>query len=458
MPEYIISLCLFDNKTNSKTAKVSESVTYEELLKIATNKFRTKILTLLNEDGYLFSNEMLKNELKIYCSLKKLDGKVYLAIEKKNVIIKVISIDSYISEESVKQLQLLEKLEGVTHIYGMPDLHLGSGCPIGSVTITDGVIHPHLMGDDIGCGMSFVKTGILLSDITKKKINKLAEIIRLEGQYNNAIKSDDLVNFCNGKYVTILNDYAKHMGTIGAGNHFAELQVVEKIYDNDLAQKYDINTNEFYLTVHSGSRGLGEHILTLFQNKEINIDEYKDLHNYTLLWATHNRSNIANRFLQFITPIPTTNEFKCIADMSHNYYEEMIHEGKNIIIHRKGAAPCYNNPIIIPGSRGARTYIVFPIKSDLDHGFSVSHGAGRKITRKKAYVLMSEIESSDRKKKLENDNTISNIVLCEDQHMFYEEAPFAYKDIDIVVNDLVSLGLVKIIVSMVPVITYKHRV
>ena len=72
MPEYIISLCLFDNKTNSKTAKVSESVTYEELLKIATNKFRTKILTLLNEDGYLFSNEMLKNELKIYCSLKKI--------------------------------------------------------------------------------------------------------------------------------------------------------------------------------------------------------------------------------------------------------------------------------------------------------------------------------------------------------------------------------------------------
>jgi release factor H-coupled RctB family protein len=401
---------------------------------------------------------MLKNELKIYCSPKKLDGKVYLAVEKKNVIAKIISIDSYISEESVKQLQLLETLDEVTHIYGMPDLHPGPGCPIGAVTITDGVIHPHLIGDDIGCGMSFVKTGIPFSNITKKKLVKLAETIRLEGQYDNVIKTDDLTNFCNGKYVNILNDYAKYIGTVGAGNHFAELQTVEKIYDNDLAQKYDININEFYLTVHSGSRGLGEHILTLFQNKEINIDEYKDLHSFALLWAKHNRSNIANRFLQFITSIPTTNEFKCIADMSHNYYEEMTYEGKNIIIHRKGAAPCYVNPIIIPGSRGARTYIVFPIRSDINHGFSVSHGAGRKVTRKKAYALMSEIESSDRKKKLENDNTIDNIVLCEDQHMFYEEAPFAYKDIDVVVNDLVSLGLVKIIVSMIPVITYKHRV
>ena len=76
MPEYTISLCLFDNKTNSKTAKVSEFITYEELLKIATNKFRIKILTLLNEDDYLFNSVMLKNELKIYCSPKKLDGKV----------------------------------------------------------------------------------------------------------------------------------------------------------------------------------------------------------------------------------------------------------------------------------------------------------------------------------------------------------------------------------------------
>jgi len=81
--------------------------------------------------------------------------------------------------------------------------------------------------------------------------------------------------------------------------------------------------------------------------------------------------------------------------MTHNYYEDITSGGEKYTIHRKGAAPCYDKPIIIPGSR---TYIVFPVKSNIDHGYSVSHGAGRKITRNKAYSLMNEIENSDRKK------------------------------------------------------------
>jgi len=211
-------------------------------------------------------------------------------------------VDSYVTEESVEQLESPEKLDGVTHIYGMPDLDPGPGCPIGAVTVTDGVIHPHLIGDDIGCDMSFVKTGILISDFTNKKITKIAGTTHLEGKYNNITKLDDLLSFNNGKYANIINDYPDYVGTVGAGNNFAELQIVDKIYDNELAQQYEINMNEFYLTVHSGSRGLGKHILELFENKEISIDEYKDLHNFALLWAKNNRVNISDRFLKFISP------------------------------------------------------------------------------------------------------------------------------------------------------------
>jgi release factor H-coupled RctB family protein len=129
-----------------------------------------------------------------------------------------------------------------------------------------------------------------------------------------------------------------------------------------------------------------------------------------------------------------------------------------MIIHRKGSAPCkLGKLIVIPGSRGALTYVVNPLKSDISHGYSVSHGAGRKVSRNKAIDIMNDCTEVDKQKKLNLSEFGENIVICESKELFCEEAPFAYKDINVVINDLVELGLVEVVMSLRPIITYKMR-
>lgn len=448
MPNFTIELILLDNQTQKKLVVISLETDYKAILKIASNKFNRKILSVHNEHCEIFDQTSISNGNKFYCSTKHIEPVISATVAKIDAEVHVIAVNSYIQDNAINQLESLKKLDGATHVFGMPDLHVGGGVPIGSVTITNGVIHPALIGDDIGCGMSLFKTN-MSNNLTQKTIKRMAESLNLE------CGEDTLNNFD----VTILDKYrekistdflVKSVGTIGRGNHFSELQIVEKIYNYDLAQHYNITEDNIYLTVHSGSRGFGDVILTAFNNKTIDINEYKDLHQIALSWAKYNRKTIASRFCG---QIGVTDHTK-IADMFHNFYEE---KGE-IVIHRKGAAPCeLGQLIVIPGSRGALTYVVNPLRSDITHGYSVSHGAGRKVSRMKAVDLMNDTDDTGRHKKLNSEEFGENIVICEDKSLFCEEAPFAYKDIDVVINDLVELGLVEIVMSLRPIITYKMR-
>lgn len=448
MPNFTIELILLDNQTQKKLVMVSIDTDYKTILKIASNKFNRKILSVHNEQNEIYDSNMVTNGDKFYCSTKYIQPIISIAVPKNEVMLHVVAINSYIQDNAINQLESLKKLEGATHVFGMPDLHVGGGVPIGSVTITSGVVHPALIGDDIGCGMSLFKTN-QLNGLTQKTIKRMADSLNLENgedilntfdlslldKYQNKISTDFLI---------------KSVGTIGRGNHFSELQIVEKIYNESLAKSYNIDQDNVYLTVHSGSRGFGDTILSAFHDKVIDIEEYKDLHQIALTWAKYNRESIATRFCE---QIGITEHVK-IADMFHNFYEEK----DSMIIHRKGSAPCeFGKLIVIPGSRGALTYVVNPLRSDISHGYSVSHGAGRKVSRTKAVDLMNDSNELGRQKKLNSSEFGDNIVICEDKSLFCEEAPFAYKDIDVVINDLVELGLVEIVMSLRPIITYKMR-
>jgi release factor H-coupled RctB family protein len=443
-----ITLCLNDNKSAKKIVSVTNAITYNELLKLATNKFRQKILTIFNGDNEIFDVGEAESGQTYFCSTKLLDVKPATSNLSKSVIIQVIAKNSYIQDDAINQLENLRLLEGVTHIFGMPDLHVGGGIPIGSTTITNGKIHPHLIGDDIGCGMCLTMTN-LKSNISSKAIKKLSQLLNLEvGEPE--ISEFDLSGLTKYDGLVNMNILTKSMGTIGRGNHFAELQVVDKIYDELLSSQFGIDPSKIFLTVHSGSRGFGENILELYQKGCVDMDGYKELHNIALDWAYHNRQTITKRFCDQIG----VSEYIGIADMYHNFYEEK----DGMVIHRKGAAPCkLGKLIVIPGSRGAKTYVVLPLKSDITHGYSVSHGAGRKVSRHKAVDIMNGSSDLDKQKKLYSDETIDNIVICENKELFCEEAPFVYKDIDVVINDLVELGLVKVVMSLKPIITYKMK-
>lgn len=244
------------------------------------------------------------------------------------------------------------------------------------------------------------------------------------------------------------------MGTIGLGNHFVELLTLDKIKSPELVSKYSIDTNYYYILVHSGSRGLGEEILQMFQSNTINLSEYKILHDYAIDWAIHNRWAIATQFGFYVGT-----ELEYIVDLTHNWVETKSIDNIIYSIHRKGAAPAYNLPIVIPGSRGTRTWFVEPNQQiqSIKTGFSVSHGAGRKISRNKAQERMKNKSVGDRKICCQGDSDISNIVICEDTNLFYEEAPFAYKDIQTVIDDLEHFGLATPICSFIPSITFKCK-
>lgn len=499
----IIEVSLKENLKNKKIIKVNDDVNIKEFVKILSNKFNTKIISIGTLDGFKFNLEQTQNKLdeviKLVCSPNLIEFKNNTEqIETKDeVFTEIYALNSYIPSEAITQLRELKNLKGVKYLIGMPDLHQGK-FPVGSVVITESkYIYPELVGPDIGCGMSLIKTQIPTSKYSLKQLEKIADKINIgnfifnsnytqqthwDKFYSNSISVGNKINSGPinsnwfSKYISnidesifesqvnkikiinliecLSNKYIGSMGTIGLGNHFVELLTLDKIKSPELVSNYLIDSDYYYILVHSGSRGLGEEILQMFQSNTINLREYKILHDFAIDWAIHNRWTIATQFGFYVGT-----ELEYIVDLTHNWVE--MKEINNIMysIHRKGAAPAYNLPIVIPGSRGTRTWFVEPNQQSqsIKTGFSVSHGAGRKISRNKAQEGMKNKSVGDRKICCQGDSDISNIVICEDTNLFYEEAPFAYKDIQSVIDDLEHFGLATPICSFIPSITFKCK-
>lgn len=481
----VVTLIDFNNNKLSKALQIDglNPPSEEDFLRIAKQKFNKKFkcIVLINDnnitDKFTLSNLTLYDpeiinslcttnpdfkQITLYFSSNEIGAKAYVSAndqtktipDKTQVFFNIIAKDSYIPSDAIKQLENLKtQFNDLTHLIGMPDLHQGR-YPIGSVCISKNTIYPELVGTDIGCGMSLFLLDLDTNKYSLNKLQKMSDRLYLESDdptYTDEIKQ----NYC--KENNLCSTHFATLGTIGGGNHFCELQEIHEIHDMALFSQYKMDQNKYYLTVHSGSRDLGTEILDKYIKKEINIDQYETEHNYAIEWARTNRKIIADRFVNQLTNtnIGSSNK-KLLFDLFHNYAEKTEHG----YIHRKGAAPAYDKPIIIPGSRGALTYIVQPINSGETNGWSVAHGAGRKIARGKLAEGMKNKTQSDREHCLLPSKTeydISNTVICEKQDLLYEEAPIAYKDIDVVIADLVYFGLVKVIMTLKPVITYKCR-
>ena len=159
--------------------------------------------------------------------------------------VSVIASDkNWIEGKAVEQLKATAGLEGMTKVVGMPDLHPGRGNPIGAAFLSNTKIYPYLVGGDIGCGMGLWQTNIKVSKAKRDKwVKKLVDLDSAwEGDREEFVKEHKLENWDDA------------LGTIGGGNHFAELQKVDSIVAADLAEKYGIDNNFLQLMVHSGSR------------------------------------------------------------------------------------------------------------------------------------------------------------------------------------------------------------
>ena len=164
------------------------------------------------------------------------------------------SSKSWIEGEAVRQLYAAAKLDGVRYAVGFPDLHPGKGSPVGAAFVTESVICPHLIGGDIGCGMALFETDMVRRDA---KLDRWAErYFHLENPW------DEEVGEFLAEHDLESTGFDRALGTIGGGNHFAEIQVVEKVLDADAFKATGLAKQQLVMLIHSGSRGVGQAIAT----------------------------------------------------------------------------------------------------------------------------------------------------------------------------------------------------
>lgn len=357
----------------------------------------------------------------------------------------IASSNSWIEGAAVQQLENTASLPGMKLAVGLPDLHPGKGSPIGAAFAVDGWLYPMLVGNDIGCGIGLWKTEL---NARKLKRDAWAESLRgLDDGWDG-----DARDFLHTRG-TEPSGFEHSLGTIGSGNHFAELQSVESIANAEAAVQLGVTADSVYLCIHSGSRGFGEAILRqhVDQHKAgglpVGSDEgiaYLARHDHARRWAVANREVIATRMMERLKTHGTR-----LIDICHNFVEQR----ESHWIHRKGAAPSTEGAVIIPGSRGAFTYMVMPRTETALSGFSLAHGAGRKWSRSDSRARLERRFSAKDLARTE----LGSHVICEDKELLYEEAPQAYKNITAVIADLVNAGLAEVVAVLKPLVTYKVR-
>ena len=359
------------------------------------------------------------------------------------------STQSWIEGGAVRQLYATAKLDGVRFAVGFPDLHPGKASPVGAAFVTEGVLYPHLIGGDIGCGMALFKTDLVRGDV---KLDRWARLpFDLEHPW------DEFVDDFLAEQELESTEFDSAMGTLGGGNHFAELQAVEKVLDAAEFGKLDLGKQQLVVLVHSGSRGLGESILSAHvvqrfgdgvEPDSFAAEAYLHGHDFAVRWAKGNRELIARRFVAAIGV-----EAQCLWDGCHNSITRRESDGETVWLHRKGAVAAESNCVVIPGSRGSLSYLVKPLSVVESHAWSLAHGAGRKWPRSEARLRMRE--RFGRHQLVQT--PIGSRVICEEHDLLYEEAPAAYKNIEAVIQDLVDAGLVSVVATFRPLLTYKTR-
>ena len=369
-----------------------------------------------------------------------------------------------VEDEARAQLRNIAKLPFIfKHVAVMPDVHLGKGSTIGSVIPTKGAIIPAAVGVDIGCGMMACKTTLSASDLPdnlaplRSAIEKAVPHGRTPGTRDRGAwdappaRVDASWAALFPAFERIAQKYPKlkktnnhkHLGTLGTGNHFIEVCLDEH--------------NAVWFMLHSGSRGVGNAIGSLFIEKAkedmrrhfINLPDqdlaylpegtqHYDDYVEAVGWAQHYARLNREAMMQAVIDAARTviqkpfETYVEAVNCHHNYVQEETHFGEKILVTRKGAVRAGKGELgIIPGSMGARSFIVRG-KGNAESFESCSHGAGRIMSRTEAKRRFSV---SDQVRATEG-------VECRKDAEVIDEIPMAYKDIDAVMHaqrDLVEV-------------------
>jgi len=449
----------------------------------------------------------------------------------------------YTSEKMLKEIlrdRSLEQLVNITSLPGilcyalaMPDCHEGFGFPIGGVAATlypDGIISPGGIGYDINCGVRLLKSQISANDIKSHLENLAGALFRqipagvgrggklklssreldnyLEKGVTYAIKqgfgeTEDALYIESSGHLAdadpdMVSKHAKdrgsdQLGTMGAGNHFVEVDKVEEIFDEQTAAAFGLFKGQIVILIHTGSRGLGhqvatdhiQSILKALPKHGINLPDTElagapfssdEGHAYfkamsaaaNFAWA--NRQLITCQIREAWQEIlgKSGGELDILYDVAHNIAKIEEHEinGKQqkVIVHRKGATRAFppghpeiteayravGQPVIIPGSMGTSSYVLAGAENSLRETFGSScHGAGRRMSR---HAAQKAVDLTQLKSELKNAGIQ---VMAGSMRGLAEEAPLAYKDIDDVIEVVISAQIAKKVARLKPLVVVK---
>ena len=309
--------------------------------------------------------------------------------------------------------------------------------PVGMAALSRGRFYPHLIGNDIGCGMSLFST-----QVRRKRFKMEKWVTRL----NSIRELGDIP--CDNPYEEECP--IRDFGTIGSGNHFIEFQCLEQVYDESAAKAMGLLGENVLVLVHSGSRGYGQEILSRYNRPEgieedsIQAAAYLAAHDDALKWAGRNRLAAAGKLLDYLN---TDSQLDILMESCHNYLEQT----EDGWLHRKGSVSAKHGAVVIPGSRGSLTYVCVPGKDTGISLDSLSHGAGRKWARS---VCKSRIDRKYDRNSIRSTKFKSQVV-CHDTNLLFAEAPEAYKNVEQVIASLQEFGLIEVAATLRPLITYK---
>ena len=441
-----------------------------------------------------------------------------------------------LEDGAVKQIVNVACLPGVyKYSIGLPDIHFGYGFPIGGVAAfnkRNGVVSPGGVGFDINCGVRLIKSNLTQDDI-KEHLDELVDALfknipsGVGSKGKVKLTNDDINNVLDyGAQWAVENGYGwaedlevleengrieaadssevsnkakkrgiPQLGSLGSGNHFLEIQVVDEIYDEDVASVYGLEKGMIVIMIHSGSRGCGHQICSdylrlmdkAYKNYKIKIADRqlacapldsKEANSYlkamyaaaNYAWANRQMMThwIRQSFEEVLNKSAKDMEMNIVYDVAHNIAKEETHtiDGREVdlVVHRKGATRAFGpgrdeiplkyrevgQPVLIPGTMGTASYVLHGTQTAMDETFgSTAHGAGRVLSRSKAKKdynpdeIVDNLESEGIKIKATSKNVIA------------EEAPGAYKDVDSVVKVSHDAGIAKLVAKVKPLAVTK---
>ena len=430
-----------------------------------------------------------------------------------------------------KSLEQLANVATLPAIYGaalgMPDIHEGYGFPVGGVAATvlpDGAISPGGIGFDINCGVRLLASGLRFDDIAPRIEALVHEVSRSVptgygrgGRFEldraeldrvldegcpylvrergfGRVEDLDFIESHGafaGAAASAVSEHAKQrgadqLGTLGGGNHFLEIDVVDQIFDRVAAEAFGLREGQITVLIHTGSRGLGHQVCAdnvramdeAMGSYGIEVPDPQlacvplsspEGQRYLAAMAAAanfgwcNRQVIAHvvrQAFERVLPDCAERELRVVYDVAHNTAKIERHGSHTFCVHRKGATRAFGpghedvpapywavgQPVLIPGSMGTASYVLAGTQKadELTFG-STCHGAGRAMSRSAA---KQKIAGHEVRKELEARGIV---VRCPSNAELAEEAPIAYKDIERIVDVVHRIGIARKVARLSPV-------